>query len=104
MAVLSTGYSAAHTCGTSDDGPVLGGVDVVVMRNLYQVGVTDAIPNKYLGSQNISSTYGGVEFWFMSEDNQQFFVKDPVPYLPQFGGYCAWGLTGYDSHVTDPSG
>eukprot|EP01034_Spumella_vulgaris_P025005 gene25005-31408_t len=40
----------------------------------------------------------------VSSANAELFQANPIAYYPQYGGYCAWGLTGYDSHVTDPSG
>lgn len=48
--------------------------------------------------------YNVDQFWFLSSDNAYKFNKSPKDYMPQYGGYCAWGLTGYDSAITDPSG
>ena len=37
---------------------------------------------------------------FSSESNKALFLKDPAQYEPQFGGYCAYGMSnGYKAPI-----
>lgn len=50
--------------------------------------------NRYVqGSPQIKSVYQGVVFRFSSAENKSLFDRDPTKYQPQFGGYCANGIT-----------
>ncbi len=44
----------------------------------------------------------GVTYVFASEQNQKLFQADPAKYLPQFGGYCAYGASVSKKFVADP--
>ncbi|WP_375230055.1 YHS domain-containing (seleno)protein [Roseobacter sp. S98] len=39
-----------------------------------------------------TSTYDGVDNYFASAAAQQTFDADPQKFLPQFGGFCAFGV------------
>ncbi|HTV85961.1 MAG TPA: YHS domain-containing (seleno)protein [Dyella sp.] len=55
------------------------------------------------GKAQISATYAGAHYLFVSEADRKLFVSDPGKYLPQFGGFCAVG-TAYGKKVdTDPT-
>ena len=41
----------------------------------------------------IAAEYEGYKFLFATETNKQTFLKDPIKYLPAFGGYCAFGVS-----------
>lgn len=45
------------------------------------------------GSPQFSSSYSGVAFHFASAEHKALFDKEPTRYLPQFGGFCANGIT-----------
>ncbi|HEY1059447.1 MAG TPA: YHS domain-containing (seleno)protein [Limnobacter sp.] len=63
---------------------MLGGADVVA----YQ---TD---NRYVqGLPQFNSTYKGVDFYFASLDHKVRFDGNPEQYIPQYGGYCANGIS-----------
>ena len=51
---------------------------------------TDAKPVK--GSPSISATYQGAVYFFASEQHKQLFTANPDRYLPQYGGFCAFGV------------
>ena len=36
--------------------------------------------------------YQGVKYFFLNDKNKSNFIENPEKYLPQFGGYCAYGL------------
>jgi YHS domain-containing protein len=44
------------------------------------------------GNPEIASTYQGVTYLFASEANKADFEKDPAKYVPQYGGFCAYGV------------
>ena len=46
-----------------------------------------------LGQEQFHSSYHDVTYRFASAEHQQMFEKDPAKYEPQFGGYCAYGVT-----------
>ena len=45
------------------------------------------------GSSNHSTSWGGVEWRFSSAENRAQFISNPSSYAPQFGGYCAYGVS-----------
>ncbi|SDR47348.1 hypothetical protein SAMN05519103_03625 [Rhizobiales bacterium GAS113] len=50
---------------------------------------TDGKP--VLGDFTITAQFEGATYRFASEDHKALFVKEPGKYLPQFGGFCAFG-------------
>ena len=48
------------------------------------------------GNKELSTKYEGVSFLFSSQKNLQLFQKNPVKYIPQYGGYFN-DLTLYDN-------
>lgn len=52
------------------------------------------------GKKEISSEYNGAIYYFSSDSNKALFVKNPSHYIPQFGGYCAYGMSeGYEAPI-----
>ena len=45
------------------------------------------------GSPFIKSEYEGATYLFASEENKAVFDRAPEKYVPQFGGYCAYGVS-----------
>lgn len=39
-----------------------------------------------------TSLHDGVDYYFATQEAQSAFDADPVAYLPQFGGFCAFGV------------
>ena len=44
------------------------------------------------GSPFISAEYQGATYFFASEEHKALFTADPAHYVPQFGGFCAFGV------------
>jgi YHS domain-containing protein len=44
------------------------------------------------GVDTISYTYKDSKFLFATEAHKEAFVKNPEQYVPQFNGYCAYGV------------
>lgn len=46
-----------------------------------------------IGDAVYTSAVDGVDYYFASSASQQTFDADPAAYLPQFGGFCAFGVS-----------
>ncbi len=45
------------------------------------------------GDSGISVMHSGVTWRFASVRNKESFLADPATYIPQYGGYCAFGMS-----------
>lgn len=45
------------------------------------------------GSPQFESQYKGAKYWFESADDKKLFDANPAKYEPQFGGFCAYGMS-----------
>lgn len=45
------------------------------------------------GKKEISTTYNGATWVFISEENRALFLENPAKYAPQYGGYCAYAAS-----------
>src|SRR5512134_706734 len=63
-------------------GIAVGGYDPVAF-------FTDGKP--MAGDPGITSTYKGAKYLFASKAHKASFEADPEKYVPQFGGFCAYG-------------
>ena len=45
-----------------------------------------------IGDAAYTSTHEGVDYYFASAEAQAMFDADPASMLPQFGGFCAFGV------------
>ena len=41
------------------------------------------------GSKEFATEYLGAKWYFANAEHRNLFVKDPLNYIPQYGGYCA---------------
>jgi YHS domain-containing protein len=44
------------------------------------------------GQARFTHVHDGVAYYFASEETKAAFASDPSAYLPQYGGYCAFGV------------
>jgi YHS domain-containing protein len=44
------------------------------------------------GIKQFTATANGTTYYFASAKNQKAFKVNPIKYLPQCDGYCAWGV------------
>jgi len=52
------------------------------------------------GKNEITTTYNNAVYSFSSEKNKALFLKNPAQYEPQYGGYCAYGMSnGYKAPI-----
>lgn len=45
------------------------------------------------GSPFITAEYNGATYFFAAEDHKKLFTEKPDEYVPQFGGFCAFGVS-----------
>jgi YHS domain-containing protein len=55
------------------------------------------------GRSDISVAYDGAKYLFSSTANRDAFNADPEKYVPQYGGYCAFGVAMGKKFDIDPS-
>jgi YHS domain-containing protein len=55
------------------------------------------------GSPEITATHAGLTFRFVSDAHRKAFAANPEKYLPQYGGYCAYGVAKGHKAPTTPT-
>lgn len=55
------------------------------------------------GNKNFKSEYKKVVYYFTSAKQKATFDKNPKKYLPQYGGYCAFGCYAGAKFRVDPN-
>lgn len=76
-------FASAQTSPIDDKGLAIGGYDVVAYHTIKKA---------VKGDVHLSTVYKGGTYWFSSKNNKKVFEKNPSQYLPQYDGYCAWGV------------
>ena len=84
LMALSTVASAKELQNLDHNGVAIQGYDPVAF-------FTDNRAVK--GSAQFQSEYRGAQYHFASTEHKTAFDKEPAKYEPQFGGYCAYGVT-----------
>jgi YHS domain-containing protein len=52
------------------------------------------------GKKEITAKFNDATYQFASENNKDLFLKNPTHYEPQFGGFCAFGMSeGYEAPI-----
>jgi YHS domain-containing protein len=77
----------------SEDGKAIKGYDVVAY-------FTDNAASK--GLKQFSYAWQGTVWYFKSQSNRDAFKASPEKYAPQFGGYCAYGVSEDHKSPIDP--
>lgn len=62
---------------------------------------TAGAPTK--GSSEFTASYKNAIYQFSSEENRDLFKQNPEKYAPQYGGFCAFGVTMERKFDTDPT-
>jgi YHS domain-containing protein len=81
---LSASAQTKTLLNLDDSGLAIQGYDPVAF-------FTDGKPVK--GKAEFTSKYHGAFYQFASQDHKALFDKDPAKYEPEFGGYCAYGVS-----------
>jgi len=82
--MVTTFWDTVHAqiAPVDDNGVAIGGYDVIS----YFSG------EAHRGFESFSAKHNGVTYYFFTKDNRAAFINSPEQYLPQFGGFCAWGV------------
>ena len=83
--VLSAAAHAGSTVYGASQGPAIGGYDAVAY-------FTDGAPKE--GDARDSHEWNGATWRFASAEHRDLFKADPERYAPQYGGYCAFAMSG----------
>lgn len=88
-AALAVRASEVHV----SEGLALKGYDVVAY---FREGVAAR-------GQELKAEHGGATYLFSKPEHRDAFLAEPARYLPQYGGYCAFGASrGYKADI-DPA-
>ncbi len=82
MALSIVSITQAQIEPIDKNGLAIGGYDVVA----YFSGAATK------GFENFSTKHKGITYYFASRENRETFKNSPSQYLPQYDGYCAWGV------------
>ena len=58
--------------------------------------------NAVQGNAQYSAAYNDAIYYFSSAEHRDLFKQSPAKYAPQFGGYCAFGVTKQQKFDVDP--
>jgi len=82
--LFATAVQAGPEVNTNADGQALQGYDPVAY---FTAG--EPMP----GDPQFSAEHEGATYLFTSAEHRNAFVEDPDKYLPQYGGFCAFGAS-----------
>ncbi len=92
LIVIALVWAGGLTTGVRADDPIYTG-----NFNDYAVSGYDTVayfthgkPMK--GKKEFTYEYMNAEWRFMNQENMDLFKANPVKYMPQYGGYCAWAM------------
>lgn len=86
--------ASGHLVYATSDGLAASGYDVVAYFDDQAVE----------GSAEHTSEYQGATYQFTTAENKAKFDADPEHFVPQYGGYCAWGVAAKnDLFPADPT-
>jgi YHS domain-containing protein len=91
--LLSVGFSEAQTVYFNTSGSAIRGYDPVAY-------FSDHKPVK--GSKEFTLSWAGANWQFKSKENLEVFKANPEKYAPQYGGFCAYGVSEDHKSPTDP--
>ena len=95
LLLLSFSISANHEVFKTKQGAAIFGFDPVAYFTLGEAKE---------GSKEISVEFIGATWRFVSPENRELFIATPSMYIPQYGGFCAWGTRLGGGHVTPDPG
>jgi YHS domain-containing protein len=65
----------------------------VILKGYDAVAYFKQLGKPVKGNPEIKSSFQGATYLFASAQNKADFDKDPAKYAPQYGGFCAYGVT-----------
>ncbi len=98
--LLLPALAILHSCASAqqpDLGKVVDGYLVnvdeqgVILQGYDPVSLRQGAETK--GDAQFQSTYKGAIYYFASAENKAAFDANPATYEPEYGGYCAYGVS-----------
>ncbi len=99
--ICATGAAAESPAVNTSQGLTLTGPPLAIRGYDAVAYFTDGQPT--LGSAEHAVAHDGATYRFASSENLRTFQKDPKRYAPQFGGFCAFGVSVGAKFDGDPS-
>ncbi len=90
---IVSAVSQANTNVNQEDGLAIDGFDPVA----YFIE-----EKAFRGKDEVTSTYQGVKYYFISSKNKALFDESPGKFLPQYGGWCAYAMADGEKIKVDP--
>jgi YHS domain-containing protein len=94
LTLMLCASSNAQNAAADTAKPALKGYDVVAYFNEHK-------PAK--GSPDVHVDFDGMRYYFSTARNRAAFDADPDRFMPQFGGYCAMGVSKGKRFEADPT-
>ena len=94
LAIAASSFAADIDISADENDLAIKGFDPVAY-------FTESQPTK--GSKEYTATYKNAIYQFSSAENRDLFKAAPAKYAPQFGGFCAFGVTKGRKFDTDPT-
>ena len=92
VAALSITALLSACAGVGPANTTSDGADAKLMLKGHDPVAYFTLGKDTVGNADINTEYDGATYRFASEEHKALFVKDPLKYVPQFGGYCANGI------------
>jgi YHS domain-containing protein len=102
LGVLTAAFALSALAGGPDNNMIATGPDNVAIKGYDTVAYfTEGQPVR--GSSEFSHMWNDAEWHFANAANRDLFASNPEQYAPQFGGFCANGLSKGKKVVADPT-
>lgn len=81
--------------------PVLSQTEIMVLKDGYAIGGYDPVAyfkasEARKGKESIAFEWNDAKWLFSSEEYRDLFKASPEKYAPQYGGWCAYGISGHN--------
>jgi len=103
-------FSAAAISSALLLGSMANAADIDANADINDVAIQGYDPVSYfmdskamMGSSNFTATHKNAIYQFASAGHRDAFRANPEKYAPQFGGFCAFGVTKERKFDTDPT-
>ena len=74
--------------------------DGIALKGYDVLSYLDKAPEK--GTKLHASDYGGVTWWFTTEEHRKVFAAAPESFVPEYGGFCAYSVGREIAATADP--
>lgn len=108
--MIKTLFSAAAISSSLLLGSLAHAANIEVNANSNDIAIKGYDPVSYFvdskpmqGSSEFTAAYNDAIYQFSSAEHRDTFQTNPEKYAPQYGGFCAFGVTKERKFDTDPT-